>query len=274
VLRVSKSGYFAWEARKPSNWALRDQHLLKLIQRIHKDSLGTYGAPRVHIALRETYGERVGCKRVARLMRQAGLVGVHRRKTAKNEPRDPGKRLPVFTDLLQRDFSASRPNEKWVADLTQHRTEEGWLYVAGVLDLFGRRLVGWSMASDMSAELVVRAVEMAVTNRRPQPGLIHHSDRGSQYGSRAFGQRLNASGILGSMGSKGDAADPSGSGDNATMESFWATLQTELLDRKTWATKAQLKTAIFHFIEVFYNRKRRHTSLDGMSPADYETRYA
>src|SRR5690606_27126573 len=150
----------------------------------------------------------------------------------------------------------------------QHPTKEGWVYLAAVMDVFGRRIVGWSMGEHMQAELVVNAVEMAVTNRRPAPGLIHHSDRGSQYGSLVFGQRLKASGIVGSMGGKGDAYD------NAAMESFFATLQTELLDRREWETVAELKSAIFRFIEVFYNRKRRHSSLGYISPEEFETRYA
>jgi len=265
-MRVSKSGFLAWRQRAPSRRALEDARLAKLIEDVHEGSLGVYGAPRIHVELREAHGVRVGRKRVARLMREKGIQGVHRRRQGR--PLDPGAREPVYDDLVRRDFSADAPDKVWVADLTQHRTKEGWLYLAAVMDVFHRRIVGWSMGRHMQTELVVDAVEMAVTNRRPAPGLIHHSDRGSQYGSLVFGQRLTRSGIVGSMGSKGDAYD------NAAMESFFATLQTELLDRREWETVAELESAIFHFIEVFYNRKRRHSSLGYVSPAEYETRYA
>lgn len=269
VLRVSKSGYFAWLAREPSARALEDARLTHLIRRIHADSHGTYGAPRIRVELREVHGVSVGQKRVARLMRAAALQGVHRRRTQPGEaPSDPGPRLGVFEDLVRRDFTAAAPNHLWVADVTQHPTSEGWLYVAAVLDVFDRRIVGWSMGAHAQTELVVDAVNMAVMNRRPEPGLIHHSDRGSQFGSLAFGRRLQAAGIVGSMGSRGDAYD------NAAMESFWATLQTELFDRRAWDTRSQLRTATFHFIEVFYNRQRRHSALGNLSPAEYGRRHA
>lgn len=203
----------------------------------------------------------MGRKRVARLMR-----GAQRRRTAGNEPKDPGKRLPVFEDRVERNFTAAASDQLWVGDLTQHRTVQGWVYVAGVLDMFNRRLVGWSMGESMSAELVVNAVSMVIKNRSPGPGLFHHSDRGSQ-GSLIFGQALEASGIVGSMGRKGDAYD------NAAMESFWATLQTELLDRYEWKTLAELRTPVVHFIEVFYNRKRLHSSLGYLSPEAFNARY-
>lgn len=265
-MHVSKSGFMAWRKRKPSPRALEDARLTELIKVIHEESLGTYGAPRIHVELREEHGVRVGRKRVARLMREAGIQGVHRRR--RSRPVDPGARLPIYDDLVQRDFTADEPDKLWVADLTQHPTKEGWVYLAAVMDVFHKRIVGWSMGEHMQTELVVNAVEMAVRNRRPAPGLVHHSDRGSQYGSLIFGQQLARSGIVGSMGSRGDAYD------NAAMESFFATLQTELLDRREWETVAELKGAIFHFIEVFYNRKRRHSSLGQLSPAEFETRYA
>lgn len=266
VMRVSKSGFMAWRKRRPSLRDLVDARLKPLIRRIHEESLGVYGAPRVHVELREAHGVRVGRKRVARLMREMGIQGIHRRR--ERRPGNPDARVAVFEDHVQREFRAAAPDELWVADLTQHPTKEGWVYLAAAMDVFGRRIVGWSMGEHMQAELVVNAVEMAVTNRRPAPGLIHHSDRGSQYGSLVFGQRLKASGIVGSMGGKGDAYD------NAAMESFFATLQTELLDRREWETVAELKSAIFRFIEVFYNRKRRHSSLGYLSPEEFETRYA
>lgn len=171
-------------------------------------------------------------------------------------------------DLVERDFAAAAPDRLWLADITQHQTGEGWLFLAAVMDVFSKRVVGWSMGDRATTELVVNAVEMAVTNRQPQPGTVHHSDQGSQYASLAFGRHLEDSGLVGSMGSTGDAYD------NAAMESFYATLQTELLDRRQWPDRDALRGAIFHFIEVFYNRRRRHSSLGQLSPTDYETRYA
>lgn len=195
VLRVSKSGYFAWLAREPSARALEDARLTHLIRRIHADSHGTYGAPRIRVELREVHGVSVGQKRVARLMRAAALQGVHRRRTQPGEaPSDPGPRLGVFEDLVRRDFTAAAPNHLWVADVTQHPTSEGWLYVAAVLDVFDRRIVGWSMGAHAQTELVVDAVNMAVMNRRPEPGLIHHSDRGSQGGFKWSSQHLGCGG--------------------------------------------------------------------------------
>lgn len=238
------------------------------IQQIHQASLGTYGAPRIHIELREEHGIRVGKKRVARLMRTTGLVGIHRRKN--RNPRD-AKPAPAavraFPNLLQRDFTTSAPDRVWLADITQHPTREGWLHLAVVLDVFSRRIVGWSMDSRMQAELVVDALEMAIHARRPPLGVIHHSDRGGQYLSLAFGQRLEGNKMLGSMSRPGTPAD------NAVMESFFASLQTELLDRRSWVSRRQLRSAIFHFVEVFYNRERRHSSLGFVSPVAFERRY-
>ncbi len=199
-------------------------------------------------------------------MREAGLVGVHRRRKQGSTKRDPAR--PSYADLVQRKFNPSAPDRLWVADITQHPTAEGWLYLAVIIDAYSRRVVGWSMAEHLRAELVIKALEMAVWNRRPSSGLIHHSDHGSQYTSLAFGQRLEQARILGSMGTVGDALD------NAVAESFFATLQVELLDRQPWQTRAQLTTAIFEYIEVLFNRQRLHSTLGYLSPTEYEEVYA
>lgn len=266
VLKVSKSGFYAWRERPPSKRARQDIVLTETIREIHSASRGTYGSPRVHAELRDEHQIRISRKRVARLMQQAGLVGVHRRKNRAKPKRDPKR--PVFKDLVDRFFLTSAPDRLWVADITQHQTLEGWLYIAVVLDVFSRKVVGWSFAKTLEAELVVSAIEMAVANRNPTAETVHHSDHGSQYTSLVFGRALEHAGILGSMGTVGDALD------NAVAESFFATLQTELLDSKSWASRAELRTAVFEFIEVFYNRHRRHSSLDYLSPVAFERRYA
>jgi transposase InsO family protein len=268
VMRVSRSAYYAWRHGEPSNRALEDARLLVKIKQIHRDSFGTYGAPRIHAELREEHDVRIGKKRVARLMREADLVGVHRRKHKNpNDARAPESESRAFENLLEGNFTADAPNRRYVADITQHETLEGWLYLAVILDLFGRRVVGWSMGSTMHAELVVDALQMAIANRQPPIGVIHHSDRGSQYTSLTFGRHLEENGMLGSMSKPGSPAE------NAAMESFFASLETELLVRKEWDTRQELKTAIFHYIEVFYNRQRRHSTLGYVSPAEYERRY-
>lgn len=261
-LGVSRAGYYAWQRRPPSARDRADARLLTTIRAVHQDSRGTYGAPRVHAELALDHGIRCGRKRVARLMRKAGLQGVHRRRRQGCTRRDPHA-VPA-PDLVQRDFDPPRQDRLWVADVTQHATWEGWLYVAVVLDAYSRRVVGWAMADHIRAELVVEALQMALWNRRPAPGLVHHSDQGSQYTSLAFGRTLRAAGVVASMGSVGDAYD------NALAESFFATLQTELLDRHTWPTRRQLRIAVFDYLEGFYNPRRRHSSLGYLSPANYE----
>jgi putative transposase len=262
VLGVSRSGFHAWQVRKPSARAVEDQRLIVRIAEIHQRFRGVYGSPRVHAELVLADGERLGRKRVERLMRQAGISGLVRRRRGRTTIRVPGVR--VAEDLVDRAFAADGPDRLWVADITYLRTWEGWLYLAAVQDVFSRRIVGWSMADHMRTGLVLDALQMALEHRRPEPGLIHHSDQGSQYVSLAFGQTARAAGIAQSMGSRGDCFD------NAVAESFFATLKKELVNRRPWPTKAELRSEIFDYIEIFYNRQRRHGTLGMRSPADFE----
>ena len=266
VLQVSTSGYYDWRDRPASGRDWADAHLANEMLTIHTDSHGTYGARRVHAELRLGKGVRTGRKRVERLMRGVGRQGTTRRRRPGCTRRDPA--AAPSEDLVHRRFSVTGPDRLWCADITQHRTEAGWLYLAVVLDAFSRRVVGWAMADHLRTELVVDALQMALWQRRPQPGVIHHADHASQYTSWAFGQRLRQAGLLGSMGAVGDALD------NSLAESFFATLQTELLDRSRWTTQAELGQAIFAFIEGFYNPRRRHSALGYLSPPEYETQHA
>jgi putative transposase len=263
LLGVSPSGYYAWRKRPPSARARADAALTTTIRAIHANSRGTYGAPRVHAELGDAHGVRCGRKRVARLMRTDGLAGACRRRSVRTTRRDTA--ASVSDDLVKRAFTAPAPDRLWLADITYLPTWQGFLYLAVVLDACTRRVVGWSMADHLRAELVVDALQMALWQRRPTAGAIHHSDHGSQYTSWAFGQRLREAGLLGSMGSIGDCFD------NGLAESFFATLQTELLDRHTWTTREQLANAVFAYLEGFYNPRRRHSALNYLSPADYET---
>jgi len=264
VLGVSPSGYYAWSTRPPSARSKADQVLLVQIHAIHERSRGTYGAPRIHAELREC-GVRCGRKRVARLMRQAGLAGVQRRRYRSTTRQNPD--AVAALDLVQRDFTASGPDQLWVADVTYVPTGEGWLYLATVLDAWSRRIVGWAMGDTLRTALVVEALNMAVWNRRPAGEVIHHSDRGAQYTSLVFSQRCREAGVAPSMGSVGDAYD------NALAEAFFATLETELLMRHTFATRAAARLALFEFIEGFYNSHRRHSALGYLSPAEFERRW-
>jgi putative transposase len=261
-LGVSRSGYYEWATRAPSQRALTDAWLTERIRAIHEAHRGVYGAPRIHADLRLAHGVRVSRKRVERLMRQAGISGLVRRKRGRTTIRVPGVR--VADDLVERQFRPAAPNALWIADVTYLRTWEGWLYLAAVQDAYSRRIVGWSMADHMRSELVVDALEMAVARRRPAPGLIHHSDQGSQYVSLAFGQAARDAGIARSMGSVGDCYD------NAVAESFFATLKKELVHRRSWPSRRELTSEVFEYIEAFYNRTRRHSTLGYLSPADYE----
>ncbi len=259
VLQVSRSGYYAWRDRAPSPRLIADAYLENAIRATFAASRRTYGAPRVHAELRLGLGVRAGRKRIARLMRGAGLVGVGYRRTRRREP------VPApHDDLVGRRFVADGPDRLWCTDITEHPTGEGKLYCAAVLDVFTRQVVGWSIADHMRSELVVDALEMARWRRRPAPGAIVHSDRGSQYTSWIFGHRLRAAGLLGSMGRVASSVD------NTMMESFFSTLQRELLDRQRWRTRDQLASAIFEWIEAFYNPIRRHSGIGYLSPAAFD----
>lgn len=261
VLDVSRAGFYAAERRAPCQRATQDERILEAIREIHSDSRETYGVPRVHAMLARR-GIHVGRKRVARLMVADGLTGLIRRRKGKTTVRVPG--VVTAPDLVRREWNPTEPNRLWVADITFCRSWEGWLYLAAVLDCHSRKVVGWSLGESMRAELVVDAVEMAVARRRPEAGLVHHSDHGSQYVSLAMGERLKEAGIDISMGSKGSALD------NAVAESFFSTLKRELVDRYSWPTKADLRVAIFEWIEVFYSRTRLHTTLGNYAPEEFE----
>ncbi len=261
VLGVSKAGYYAWRQRPASAHAMADAALLKRVRTIHAGSRQTYGAPRVHADLRGR-GERHSRKRIARLMREAGLVGAsHRRGGPITTRRDKDAR--PAPDLVDRNFSATAPNQLWVADITYVPTAAGFLYLAVVLDAWSRKIVGWSMANHLHTELVLDAMAMAVGQRRPKD-VIHHSDQGSQYTSMAFGKRCREAGVRPSMGSVGDAYD------NAMAESFFSTLEAELLSRRRFTSQAEARMACFSYIEGWYNPARLHSGLGYRSPITYE----
>jgi putative transposase len=262
ALAVKRSSFYAWERRPPSERALEDAWLTEKIKQIHQANRGVYGAPRIHAELRLAHGIRVSRKRVERLMRTAAISGLAHRKRGQTTIRVRGVR--VADDLVERRFRPPAPNVLWLADITYLRTWEGWLYLAAVQDAYSRAIVGWSMAEHMRAQLVVDALAMALARRRPKRGLIHHSDQGSQYVSLGFGQAARDAGIAISMGSRGDAYD------NAVAESFFATLKKELVHRRSWPTRRELGSAVFEYIEAFYNRERRHSTLSMLSPAEYE----
>jgi putative transposase len=267
VLNVSRSGYYEWCTRPVSARDQENELLLKHIEDIHTESRGTYGWPRVHAELALGRGLPVNRKRVARLMRQAGIQGLYRRRRRGCTVRDPaGEPGP---DLVNRQFIVDAPNRLWITDITEHPTAEGKVYCAAVMDAYSRLIIGWSIAEHMRTELVTDALGMAILRRQPdrQPDdqrTILHSDHGAQYTSWAFGQRLRAAGLLASMGTVGDCYD------NAMMESFWHTLQLELLDSKQWQTRDELANAIFEWIECWYNPKRRHSSIGMHSPVTFE----
>ena len=262
VLGVSRSGYHAWAAREPSTRALADRRLSGRIAEIHEQSRKTYGSPRVHAAVRLEDDVRVGRKRVERLMRLAGLSGQLKRRRGKTTIGVQGVR--TAPDLVERDFNPATVNRLWCADITYIRTWEGWLYLASVMDCYSRRIVGWAMADHLHAELVVDALEMAVARRHPDRGVIHHSDQGGQYVSLLFTRRCRGVGIEISMGSRGDCFD------NAVLESFHASLKKDLIHRRSWPTKTEARTAVFDYIETFYNRRRRHSTLGMLSPVAFE----
>ena len=262
LLGVSTSGFYAWASRAPSDRELSDAWLIERIKQIHADNREVYGSRRVTAELRLGEGIAVSRKRVQRLMRQAGLSGLVARKRGRTTIRVPGVR--VADDLVERRFRPAAADVLWVADITYLRTWEGWVYLAAVQDAYSRRIVGWSMADHMRSELVVDALQMGLHRRRPAPGLIHHSDQGSQFVSLAFGQKARDAGIAVSMGSKGCAYD------NAVAESFFATLKKELVHRRSWPTRRELISEVFEFVEGFYNTTRRHSTLGYLSPAQFE----
>ena len=266
VLGLSASGYYAWRVRPESSRAAANRALLDDIRRIHAESSGTYGSPRVHAILRG-HGRRVGRSRIERLMRRAGIRGLaalpRRARTT-----DSRHGYPIAPNRLARNFQAQAPNQIWLADLTYIPTGEGWLYLAAILDMHTRKIVGWSMRQTLHTEIALDALNMAVERQRPAPGLIHHSDRGIQYAAEAYRSALARSGITPSMSRKGDCWD------NAPMESFFHTLKTERVHHRAYATRDQARRDLFQYIEGFYNPRRLHSALGYISPAEAERRAA
>jgi len=260
---VSRSGYYAWQERSPSARHQRDQVLKQLIEQIHLDSGATYGSPRVHVTLRE-HGQRVSRKRVARLMRQNQQCGRQRRRFRPCTT-DSRHSYPIAPNRLASAAPLTGPDQVWVADITYVRTAEGWLYVAGVMDRYSRRLLGWSFADHMQCRLPLGALQMAIQHRQPSSQLLHHTDRGSQYACAEYQAALRKAGMVASM------SRPSCCYDNAAMESFWSTLKQELVHRVEFATRAQARLVLFEWIELFYNRRRLHSALGFKSPVDFET---
>ncbi len=261
TLKVSRSGYYAWTRRDESHHRRMDRVLAVKIRAHHAASGDTYGSPRIVDDLRAN-GDAVGRKRVARIMRQEGLDARPRRGFKRTT--DSKHSFPIAPNMLQRNFEADAPNEVWVADITAIRTWEGWLYLAVIVDLFSRKVVGWAAADHMRTELAIKALTMAVTRRQPEPGFIHHSDRGSQYASNDYRDQLDFMGALASMSRKGDCWD------NSVAESFFATLKKDLIYRRSWPTKSQASHAINDYIGNFYNSRRRHSTLGNTSPIIYE----
>ena len=262
---MNRTSFHDWERRAPSDRELTDAWLIEKIKQIHADSDGTYGARRVHAELRLEHGICVGRKRVERLMRAAGISGLLPRKRRRTTVRLPGVR--VAADLVERDFRPDGPNQTWSADITYISTWEGFLYLAHVQDLFSRLIVGWSMAEHLRSELVVDALEMALARRRPDPGLVHHSDQGCQFTAVLFTTRCAKAGIEVSMGSVGDCYD------NAVCETFHASLKKEKIYRQSWPSRAAARTAIFEYIEGWYNPRRRHSTLGYLSPIEFEQQH-
>lgn len=263
MLNVSRSGYYDWAARPEPVRETDNRQLMKMIHEIWEESRFSYGSPRVTAELRLGLGMAVNHKRIERLMREHGIQGIYRRKGQKNLVN-----AATEEDLVRRDFTAARPDRLWVTDITGHATAGGKVYCAAVLDVFSRKIPGWSIDARQDRDLVINALAMAVTRRQPRKGeTILHSDHGTQYTSWAFGKRIREAGLLGSMGTVGDCYD------NAMMESFWHTMQLELLDTRTWENRQQLCNAIFEWIECWYNPYRRHSSIGMLSPDEYERRY-
>jgi transposase InsO family protein len=265
VLAVSKSGYFAWRAGREGPRRSQDRALSVRIKAIHQESRQTYGSPRIHQELKAN-GVAVGKKRVERLMKAAGVAVLPMRRFVTTTDSDHNQ--PIAPNLLEQDFTATAPNQRWVTDITYIPTDEGWLFLAAIVDLYSRKVVGWAMEATMHRSLVLKALTMAVTDRQPAPGLIHHSDRGSQYASDDYRAALSAHGMIASMSRRACCYD------NAVAESFWHTLKNELIHRHQFHTRDEARSAIFEYIEVFYNRTRRHTSIGNISPVDFELQRA
>jgi transposase InsO family protein len=263
AMRVTRSGYYAWRKHEPSARKKQDETLLNSIRQFFERSKQTYGSPRILRDLREA-GFACGKHRAARLMKQSGLRAVVAPRLRVTT--DSKHALPAAQNLLDRDFAAGAANRKWASDITYLRTGQGWLYLAVVLDLFSRRVVGWSMQANLDRSLVLNALESALGHRRPEAGLIHHSDRGSQYASAGFREALGAAEIACSMSRRGNCYD------NAAVESFFGTLKQELVNRCRFATREVARQAVFEYIEVWYNRQRRHSSLGYVSPVEFERR--
>jgi putative transposase len=263
LLKISASGFYAWDDRPLSQRAREDIALTARIHAIHRRSKGAYGAPMIHAELADDHAIHVGCKRVARLMRAADLQGVSPKRFVRTTLSDGDD--TVASDLVDRDFDASGPDRLWVADITYIPTWAGFVYLAIVLDVWSRRIVGWSMRTDLKTEGVLDALNMALAQRRPQ-AVVHHSDHGCQYTSYSFGKRCREMGVMPSMGSIGDAYD------NAMAESFFATLERELLNRRRFKTQSEARMAVFEWIEGWYNPHRRHSSLGRISPINFERR--
>jgi transposase InsO family protein len=259
VLSVSQSGYYAWRDRPPSARAIRHAWLTDVIAGVHRDSRQTYGARRVHAELTMGLGVTVGHSAVELLMRRAGIAGLSGRPKFRRVPH-----VATAKDLVNRQFHRDDPDRLWVTDITEHPTREGKVYCCVVLDVFSRRVVGWSIDSNQETALVTNALGMAITNRQPGDDTVIHSDQGTQYTSWAFTQRVVDSGLLPSMGSVADCYD------NSMTESFWSRVQVELFDRKRWNTRIELATALFEHLEIFHNRQRRHSSLGMMTPVEFE----
>ena len=265
VLGVSVSGYYAWRQRPVSRREEANQALVQRIRRLHHRSHQTYGSPRIWAELRAE-GEQCSRNRVARLMRLYHIGARRpRRYTVTTQSQH---QYPVAPNVLGRDFSASAPNQKWVADITYVPTQEGWLYLATLMDLFSRKIIGWAMDQSLATDLTCQALRMALAGRQPRAGLLHHSDRGSQYASQAYQSLLQARGIQVSMSRSGNCYD------NAAMESLFGTIKTELIHGQNYRTRQEAKTALFAYIETFYNRRRRHSTLDYQSPDQFEQNHA
>lgn len=264
VLGVSRSGFYAWQARPPAPRTQADQRLAVEIAAVHAESRRRYGSPRVHAELRDR-GQRIGRKRVARLMQAQGLRARPKRRCRTTT--DSGHALPVAANVLDRQFATTAPDAVWVTDITYLWTLEGWLYLVVMLDLFSRRVVGWATSARITCQLAVDALTMALARRHPPRGLLHHSDRGSQYASKEYQHRLATHGIVCSMSRRGNCWD------NAVAESFFSTLKIELVAQCAWATRAEARTDLFEYLEVFYNGQRRHSSLGYLSPVAFERQH-